>query len=233
MTDKKWKIDPISLFSHELKTPLSSLKMGLSLLEKDFGRHKNILPLMKDEVGKMIDFVTDNLDLRFIQKKRDLFQKEWKNFRPILSKVCSSLKLITQEENISFQTKETEGENFELFIDSSWISRLLENLLSNAIQFSPKNSRIFIEYGLNRKKAFFCSIEDEGTGLSDSRKVFDLFYKSSVPSKKHIKNTGLGLSIAKAIVETHGGGIKAFSKNQKGATFYFTIPQVRLLRQSA
>ena len=208
--------------------------MGLNLLEQDFEKHKDILYLMKDEVDKMIDFITDNLDLRFIQKKRDLFQREWKIFKPILSEICSSLKLIVQEENISFQIKEIEGENFELFVDSSWIARLLENLLSNAIQFSPKNSQIFIEYGLNEKKAFFCSIKDEGIGLSDNKKVFDLFYKNPCPSKKHIKNTGLGLSIAKAIVEAHGGNIKAFSKNQiQGTIFYFTLPQARMLKQSA
>ena len=234
MTDKKWKIDPISLFSHELKTPLSSLKMGLNLLEKDFEKHKDILYLMKDEVEKMIDFITDNLDLRFIQNKKDLFQWEWISFEPILSQACSSLKLMAQEENISFQIKEIEGENFELFVDSSWIARLLENLLSNAIQFSPKNSQIFIEYGLDEKKAFFCSIKDEGMGLSDNKKVFDLFYKSPWPSKKNIKNTGLGLSIVKAIVKAHGGNIKAFSKSQTpGTTFYFTLPQARLLKQSA
>ena len=235
MKNKDWKMDPISLFSHELKTPLSSLKLGLSLLEKDFEKHRNLLHLMQIEVEKMIDFITDNLDLRCIQKKRDLFQWEWKNFEPVLSQACSSLKLIAQKENITFHIKESKRKGlFELFMDSSWITCLLNNLLSNAIQFSPKNSQIFIEYGFNDKKAFVCSIKDEGTSFSDNKKIFDLFYKSSLPSKEYLKNTGLGLSIAKAIVEAHKGRIKAFSNPQsQGATFQFTLPQARLIRKSA
>ena len=235
MKNKDWKIDPISLFSHELKTPLSSLKLGLSLLEKDFEKHKDILFLMKEEVEKMIDFIMDNLDLRYIQEKKDLFQWEWKNFEPILSQACSSLKLIAQNENITFHTKNLKGNgSIELFMDSSWIRCLLKNLLSNAVQFSPKNSQIFIEYGCNNNKNFTCSIKDKGTGLSDDENIFDPFYKSSWPSK-NLKNTGLGLSIAKAIVEAHGGRIKAFSSPQahQGTTFQFTLPQARFIKQSA
>ncbi len=234
MKEKKWKIDPVSLFSHELKTPLSSLKLGLSLLEKDFQKHKNILCLLQEEVERMIDFVMDNLDLRWIQKKKGLFCREWRSFEPILSQACSSLKLIAQEENISFQIQEGTGEPFEVFADASWIARLLENLLSNAIQISPKNGKIFIEYGWNEKKAFFCSVRDEGPGFPNNKEIFNLFYKSAAPSKSAVKNTGLGLSIAKAIAEAHGGQIAAVSKAQaKGAEIRFTIPQIRPLRQPA
>ena len=234
MKNKNWKIDPISLFSHELKTPLSSLRLGLSLLEKDFEKHKEILYLMKEEVERMIDFITDNLDLRYIQEKKDLFQFEWMAFEPILLKVCDSLKLIAQRENVSFHIKKPEEADFEIFIDTSWFNRLLENLLSNAIKFSPKNGRVFIEYSYDNKKGFIFSIRDEGVGLPDHEKVFDPFYKTSLYSKKNLKNTGLGLSIAKAIVLAHGGQIEAFAKPEtKGTTFHFVLPKLRFLKQSA
>ena len=235
MKNKNWKIDPISLFSHELKTPLSSLKLGFDLLEKDFEKNKEILQLMKGEVDKMIDLITDHLDLRFIQKKKDLFQWEWKSFEPVLLEVCDSLKLTAQKEHISVHIKKPQStDGFELFMDSSWISRLLENLLSNAIGFSPKHSQVFIEYGWENNNKFFCSIKDEGPGLSNNEKVFDLFYKKAPSKKKHLKNTGLGLSIAKAIVETHGGHIKAISNtSDQGTTFHFVLPKARLLKQSA
>ncbi len=234
MKHKHWKIDPISLFSHELKTPLSSLKLGLALLKKDFEKYKDILYLMMDEVDDMIDFITDNLDLRYIEEKKDLFQFEWKSFEPVLSKACSSFRLTAQRENIRFHIDQPKSDNFELFMDSSWVHCLLKNLLSNAIKFSPKDSYIFMEYSFNNQEGFVFSIKDEGQGISDPDKVFDPFYRNSLPVKKDIKNTGLGLSITKAIVKAHGGEISAFANpHTKGSTFRFTLPSVRTIRQSA
>ena len=227
-----FKLDPISLFSHELKTPLSSLKLALSLLEKDFKQYKSLLPLMKTEINQMIDFIIDNLDLRYIQNKKNLFQYKWQKFEPIISKTCLSLKLIAQKENINFDVKNKGRENFEVLMDSSWISCLLKNLLSNALQAGPKNSSIFIEFGLNDKKNLVCSVRDEGGGLSKPKKVFDLFYKDSTNKKTQLKNTGLGLSIAKAIVKAHKGDIHAHS-SKTGTSFYFELPQTRQLKQSA
>ena len=228
MKNKKLKIDPISLFSHELKTPLSSLKLGLNLLQRDFQKHKNIIKIMDKELDKMVHFITDNLDLRLIQKKTDLFQWKWGAFETLLFKTCSSLKLIAQEENIQFDIKKPE-EKIELFMDSSWFTCLLNNLLSNAIQYSPKNSKIFIEYFYDSKKGFVFSIQNKEISDFNSKKVFELFYKGA-QYKKGLKNTGLGLAIVKAIVEAHKGEIKAFSKSQK-IRFCFVLPQARLLKK--
>ncbi len=224
-------MDDISLFSHELKTPLSSLKIGLSLLEKDFEKYKHLLYLMKEEVEKMTDFITDNLDLRSIQKKKDLFQWKWSTFEPSLNQACRSLQLIAQKENISFHIKKT-AEPVELFMDSSWMVRLLVNLLSNAIQFSPSKGTVFIEYGL-RGQVFVCSVRDEGQGIADKKRLFDYFYKTAVEEKKGIKNTGLGLSIARAITIAHGGKLTAFSNPRaKGATFKLLLPRIRRLKRA-
>ena len=234
MKDKDWKIDPISLFSHELKTPLSSLQMGLELLEKDFEKYKELLPLIKSELKGIIEFITDNLDLRFIQEKKELLQPEWESFGKVLSKACSSFEFITQKENIRFDIKTDNKLDFEVFMDSEWIICLLKNLLSNAINFSPKNSTIFIEYGFKDKSSFICSIRDQGPGLDDNQKVFELFYKTAAKPKQGLKNTGLGLSIAKAIVTAQGGQISAFSEFQgKGSVFCFTLPKARILKQTA
>ena len=232
MEDKDWKIDPLSLFSHELKTPLSSLKLGLSLLEKDFEEHKKLLPLMQSELEGMIDFITDNLDLRFIQKKKDMFQWEWRDFNSLLSKSCASFKLIAQKRNVVFEVERPKPEP-ELFVDVSWMLRLLGNLLSNALKFSPKSGKIFIKYALDdKKRAFVCSIRDEGPGLTDSKKVFDLFYKN--PAGKTGQSSGLGLGISKAIIEAHGGSLSASSGDEgKGSLFRFILPKARLLKPSA
>lgn len=233
MKNKKWKVDPISLFSHELKTPLSSLKLGMELLERDFEKHRDMLPLMKGELERLIDFITDNLDLRFIQEKKDLFQWEWREFEPLISQLCDSLNWMAKRERVSLHIKNRSGgPALEILTDVSWMSRLMENLLTNALHFAPENTGVFIEYGLNNEGGFFCSVKDEGPGLSDPEKVFDPFYKSSY-SKENLKNTGLGLSIAKAIVEAHGGSISASSGGSKGAVFDFILPKARFSKKSA
>ena len=235
MKKTKWEIDPISLFSHELKTPLSSLKLALSLLEKNFEKNKDLLPLLQSEVDRMIDFIIDNLDLRFIQEQKDLLQPEWKSFDSLLSQVCSSFHIIAQREKVRFEIKRMADSDFELFMDSRWISSVLENLLSNAIQHSPKNSRIFIEYGLEKGSSFYCSIRDEGPGLPDSEKIFKKFYTKPSNIKKGLKNTGLGLSITKAIITAHEGHISAVagSDSSKGSLFRFVLPNIRLLKKTA
>ena len=235
MKKAKWEIDPISLFSHELKTPLSSLKLALSLLEKNFEKNKDLLPLMGLELDKMIDFITDNLDLRFIQEQKDMFQKKWQSFDPLLSQVCSSFQLIAQKEQVRFDVKKFIDGDFELFMDSKWLNCVLENLISNAIQHSPREGTIFIEYGLEKDQSFYFSVRDEGPGLKDKEKVFQKFYKQSLSTKEGLKNTGLGLSIAKAIIIAHGGDISAstYSKNSTGSLFRFLLPEFRLLKKSA
>ena len=241
MKNKKWQIDPISLFSHELKTPLSSLKLGLSLLEKDFNKHKHLLYLMIEEVDKAIDFITDNLDLRFIQQKKDLFQFAWKQWPPLLKTSCLALQQIAKKQNVTFNIKALKQQNFEILMDSSWMICVLKNILSNAVLFSPKNSTVVIEYSFDNKKGFVCLVKDSGPGISDAKQIFNSFYTLTPSSgtttkqrQKSVKNTGLGLSIAKAIVERHGGSISAFSiPNKKGAVFRFVLPQVRPIKQVA
>lgn len=235
MKKTKWEIDSISLFSHELKTPLSSLKLAVSLLEKNFEKNKDMLPLMNSELDKIIDFITDCLDLRFIQEQEDVFQKDWSSFDSLLSGVCSSFQLIAEKEKVQFDIKKAIDEDLELFMDSKWFGCVLENLLSNAIQHSPRNSTIFIEYGQDKGQSFYCSIRDEGPGLKDNKKIFQEFYKQSLNAKEGLKNTGLGLSIAKAIIIAHEGHISAssYSKGSGGSVFYFALPRLRLLKKSA
>ena len=229
MKKNNFGLDPISLFSHELKTPLSSLQLALSLLEKDFEKNKNLIPLLKQEVEYLSQFITDNLDLRVLQNKKDLMELKWHLFEPLVEKTCSSLKLLAQKENIEFKIKKPDLE-FEIFMDSSWMFRVLYNLLSNALNFSVSESSIFIEFGLNADHVFYCLVKNTAYKPIDSKKVFDLFYTKDF--KQKVKGTGLGLSLVEAIVQAHDGEIKAYSKSED-TFFCFTLPKNRPLKRSA
>ena len=224
-----FKVDPLSLFSHELKTPLSSLQLGLSLIEKDFDKNKNLIPLMKEELNYLSQLITDNLDLRVLQNKKDLFERNWRAFEPLVDKVCSSLSLLAQKDNITFDIKKSHLE-YEVFIDDSWMFRVLYNLLSNALNFSLPDSSITVEFGVNQKHNFFCSVKNTAQEPINSKKVFDLFYTKGFD--RRIRGTGVGLSLAQSIVKAHEGQITAYSKN-KETLFCFTLPKARRLKRSA
>lgn len=228
-------LDPISLFSHELKTPLSSLQIALSLLSSDITKHKDLFPLMQEEVRKMSDFITDTLDLRYIQNNKKMFQFEWQEFAPALLKACSSFKLLAKKHKISINLKPTTHKKFEVFMDAKWMNQVLENLISNALQVTAKSGTICIEYGLQNQGSFYCLVKDQGPGLKNKNKIFQAFYTSSIKSKIGLKNQGLGLSIAKACIQAHKGSLQAYNcKNTTtGSCFKFSLPKARLLQQAA
>ena len=121
-------------------------------------------------------------------------------------------------------------QEWSFFIDESWIFRALCNLLSNALNFSPKNSSIVIKFGLNKSKGFYCSVANKTNKPIDTKRVFDLFYTKNF--KQRVKGTGLGLNLAQDIIKAHKGKIKAYSTN-KETVFCFTLPKVRALKKSA
>ena len=229
MKKNPFGLEPLSLFSHELKTPLSSLQLGLSLLEKDFEKNKNLIPLLKEELEYLSRFITDNLDLRVLQNKKEILDRQWRPFTPLVEKACSSLKLLAQKENIHFEIKKPDRE-IEVFMDSSWMFRVLYNLFSNALNFSLPSSSIVIEFGLNADHVFYCLVKNKSYKSLDSNKVFDLFYTKSF--KQKVKGTGLGLSLVQAIVQAHEGEITARFK-LKETVFCFSLPKSRQLKKSA
>ena len=220
--------DPLSFFSHEIKTPLSVFQLGLSLLEKDFEKNKNIIPLMKEELKFLNHLIQNVLDLRIIQNKKELLSYQWHNFSLILEKLCSSFEISAKKRGISFDIQKTQP--IEVFIDDIWIACVLKNLLSNAIRFSFDKKAIKIKLKWTEGEKLFCSISNEGPLKIESEKVFNLFYTKSLTPKT--KGTGLGLSIVKSIIQAHKGEVGVNSSG-KETSFFFLLPKARLIQKTA
>ena len=109
--------------------------------------------------------------------------------------------------------------------DSRRLEQVLYNLLDNAIKYSPQGSQITISGKLKNDHAQVC-VADEGQGIpqADLPKVFDAFYRIPSPDAQKVRGVGLGLTICRAIVEAHGGNIRAESTPGKGSVFCFTLP---------
>ena len=110
--------------------------------------------------------------------------------------------------------------------DPKLVRQVLDNLISNAIKYSPTGSNITVSLHLDSNNEISVSIQDEGIGINDTEleKVFNRFYRSSSSNSKNTPGSGLGLSICKEIISTLKGKIYAKSKLNQGSTFIFSLP---------
>lgn len=238
MGNIKLELDPLSLFSHEIKTPLNTLKMGLDIIGKNPNSKDNreIIRLMEEELSYLTDFINGYLDFRLLKDKKDLMKFQWGSWKEVLFKALDSFQIPAQRNNVLFKVnnrspKDFGEKDYEIFMDSRWMVQVLKNLLSNGLKFSPENSTLFIDYEYLPHEGLQCAVTDEGEGFSEkeSSRLFELFYTKPLSSQKEEKGTGLGLAIVKTIVENHGGFVKASPSKEvgRGAVFSFCIPKVR------
>lgn len=251
MENKKLYLDPLTLFSHELKNPLSALKIGLEIVMQnpESKENKKILRLMDEELNSLIDFINCQLDLKLIKEKKDLLEFQWYSWKYTLLKALSSCRLPADKKNIVFkinnqsipqfteahlercQTFFKRQKDFEVFMDAKWISQVLSNFFSNSLKFSPEGGTVFIDYELCPEKGLKCFITDEGKGFfeKNSSRLFEAFYTEKGTG------AGLGLALVKALVESHGGSVEAFASKEtdKGAVFSFWIPKARKMQKKA
>ena len=228
---KKLKLDLVSLFSHELKTPLSSLKIAVELLKEDPSQ-KDILNLMEDELNKMISFIQNHLDTSISKQKKNFYNLKWEPWDETIQRVALSFSLILKKHQIHLKIDHNSFSNLEVFMDSVWLEQLLKNLISNAIKESPKNGTIYLSYKIIENDQLEVSVRDEGKGLFSSKEDF-IKPQSQKSSFGELRNTGLGLIISQEIAQAHGAELKVKLSNKRGGFFLFSLPQIRKLQKSA
>ena len=216
-------LDLLSFVSHELKSPLSTLKLNVELLKKQISpENKNLLDMMDKEVEWMIQFISDTLDLG--ERKLDLKWCSWQAWFKLIE-----VDMLTKA-HLHNKKLKIEGlkEEVQVQMDPFYIRQALWNLLMNALEHAPNGSTIEILCQKNsRSKELTICVQDEGEGLNSETKIFQPFYRRKKEDET-IKGSGLGLTIVKKIIEAHGG--KVFAQNRqesKGAFFKFTLPQVQ------
>ncbi len=204
--------------SHELKTPLTSLLLQLETLleEKDKNDKDNfILEKSIKNIEKINDLIND-LTLLSIQK--DQLQFKNYNLSNIINESISSVSLLLKVKNINIQK---EGEfDFKIKAVKSLLVRSINNLLENAIKYSPNNSLIKIK-GFSKDKKLYIDIIDSGEGIKEEylSKIFDRFYRIDNSRSKLTGGRGLGLTIAKSIITLHEGNISVSNNKNGGAKF--------------
>ncbi|MGB5156867.1 sensor histidine kinase [Desulfobacterium sp. N47] len=223
------KIDFISHISHKLRTPLTAIQEASGmLLEGIFAgkpeRQQELYSIIKDECKRLIVEVNRILDLSRMEAKMMDYHFDVTDIMPIIRKNILKLSHLAQKRGIELNMCPVNSLP-PINIDQERILQVVEELLGNALKFTPEKGKINISAILNEKGMIEISVTDTGYGIPEMElgRVFEKF-KRIEGGRAAERGTGLGLSIAKHIITVHGGQIWAESKPGKGSTFSFTLP---------
>lgn len=213
--------------SHELKTPLTSLRSEIEVSLRDKKIKKNAKVILKsnlEEVEKMQELINYLLSLNKYENSEIVFNKESFNTKPIILEIVDKHKTKAKQNKVKINTKLV---TTKAKINKTSFEELISIFLDNAIKYTLKNGGVSI---LSKKegKNLIIRIKDTGIGIADEDLpyIFNRFYRADTSRcKNEFEGYGLGLSIAKTIVDLHGGKINVKSKIDKGTEFKITIPR--------
>lgn len=214
--------------SHDFRTPLTLISAPAEQLLADpatTGEQRTLLKIIHKNVTILLRLVNQILDFRKYENGKLELRREKTDMRASLNDWCEAFRSLAVKKHIRF-TVRTEGEEpVAAFVDTEKMERILFNLLANAFKFTPENGRIDVvqrSTELNGMPAVQLTVQDSGGGISVEhiRHVFDRFYQAGV----NHDGSGIGLALAKAFTELHGGTIAVESDEGRGTRFTVTVP---------
>ena len=223
---ERQKEEFISIASHELKTPVTSVKAYTQILQDIFIKAKDkrsaeLLDKMNKQVDRLTALITDLLDFTRIQGEKLELRKGNYNINELISEVVEEMQRTTKIHKIITKL----DKSIQMWGDRFRTGQVLTNLLSNAIKYSPQSKKIIVSSKLEKDAVTVC-VQDFGIGIKEDHvnKIFNRFFRVSESKLNTFPGLGLGLYIAAEIVKTHGGTIAVESKQGKGSTFCFSLP---------
>lgn len=223
------KDDFVNMASHELKTPLTSMKLYIELLAKQLGTYNDekairTIQRIKRQTEKLQELVNDLLDVSRIHTGKLLFKQETFQISDLIEETVETLQATTQGHKIIFAEKQP----FLVYADKFRIDQVLTNLITNAMKYSSENKDIIIRVGKEKEYAVV-SVQDFGIGIAkeQQKKIFDRLYQVTGNTEKTFPGLGMGLYISREIIKRHKGAIWVESEKGKGSIFYFRLPRVR------
>jgi signal transduction histidine kinase len=230
ITEQKYlqqqKDDFIGIASHELKTPVTSVKAYTQVLErmlqkKGDTKEANMIKKMDAQLNRLTSLIGDLLDVTKINSGKLQFNNQEFDFNAILDELIEDLQRTTG--------KHTIVKNFVpggiVFGDKERIGQVVTNLITNAIKYSPHADKVIVHTTIDEKEITLC-VQDFGIGIATKNldKVFEQFYRVSGEMQHTFPGLGLGLYISSEIIKREGGRIWVTSEEGKGSTFCFALP---------
>lgn len=219
----------VSNVSHELKTPMTSMKvLADSLLEQDNVPVEMYQEFMKDiakEIDRENQIITDLLSLVKMDRSGQTMNIQTMNINDLLEQILKRLKPIAEKKNVEMVMETFRPVNAE--IDETKFTLAVSNLVENAIKYNHENGWVHVSLNADHKY-FYVKVEDSGIGIpeQDQAHIFERFYRVDKSHSREIGGTGLGLAIARNAVLVHRGSIKVYSNEGEGTTFTVRIPLI-------
>lgn len=222
----------IATVSHEFRTPLTSISMGLDILSQGMSgeindRQRELLAAAKDDCERLRKLVKGLLDLSKLESGKLEMKKEVLRIDQLIDDALKPLRLPFQEQNIKLQV-DIPSDLPSVAGDGQQLSWVIANLVNNAMRFTSSGGRVHVS-ATEEKEHVKISVVDTGKGIpADAQDtIFEKFIQIKPPTATTPGSVGLGLAIAREVVEAHGGRIWVESELGKGSTFSFTIPLAR------
>ncbi|SIS37059.1 ATP-binding protein [Salimicrobium flavidum] len=230
----KLRKDFLANVSHELRTPISMMRGYSEAIVDEVANSKEekneLAQIILEESERMGRLVNELLDLARMESGNIQLHKESVEIELFIDRILKKFHGVAEENNVRLQSEFPSESIGSSAIDPDRIEQVVTNLLDNAIRHTSDNGSVFVRLYKDDHN-FVITIEDTGSGIpeEDLPFIFERFYKGDKSRKrdpsKEKQGTGLGLAIAKNIVEAHGGGISAQSKEGEGTTFHISLPQ--------
>ncbi len=219
----------MSIASHQLRTPLTSIKGYLDMvLDGDLGevkpKQKTVLSEAFMSSERMVQLINDFLNVSRLQTGKFVIEKRESNLPKILKEEIRLLSVVAKQREIKLKTKITDNLPM-LNIDADKLRQVMINMIDNAIYYSKEGMTVMIELGKVDGQVVFRVI-DTGIGVPeiDQAELFTKFFRASNARKKRPDGTGVGLFLARKVIVAHGGDVIFKSVEDKGSTFGFTLP---------
>jgi PAS domain S-box-containing protein len=223
---ERQKDDFMGIASHELKTPVTSIKAYAQILQEKFRKVDDMdssamLGRLDNQIDKLTNLINTLLDVARIQTDQMDYDEEFFDINPFIEDIAEEMQQIFPNHQM---TKHLNAEG-KLFGDRSRIGQVLNNLISNAVKYSPDSNKIIISTE-RTENDFINTVQDFGVGIPKDmqEQVFERFYRISEASGNRVSGLGLGLFISSQIVKQQGGRIWLESDPGKGSRFSFSLP---------
>ena len=213
--------------SHELKTPLATMKLLLENLiyQPDMPKdlQQEFMQDMNHEIDRLSGIITDLLTLTKMDSQESAVKNDKLDFTELCTGVAHSLRPAAEKAGLTLNASIAKG--VSLYGDESKLSQVVYNLIDNAIKYTPEGGVITVTMKADGRNVVF-SVKDTGVGIpqEDAKHIFDRFYRVDKARSRETGGTGLGLSIVRQMVQLHRGEITVDSQPGKGSTFTVTLP---------
>ena len=224
----RMKSEFISNVTHEIKTPIASIRSLAENVNEGFitssEKQKDYFRLIARESEKLGQLVENTLNFSRIESGSKRYSMEECSLNEVIEKTVKRFRMLTEGQEIGISVN-LDKNLPPVLIDKAAIEQVLLNLLDNAVKYSPGKKVIGIA-AVTEGEQLKIAVSDQGIGiaLKDRSRIFDKFYRADSGSAKNITGSGIGLTLVKEIVESHGGSITVESNRNNGSTFTIRIP---------